>query len=81
MRREKISDDNCSIGVGAMIVFIAMVLLASMVMISLIKITEEISQSTQRTAEDARRNSVNTVVIVGGWVYDRLDDMLFMMEF
>jgi len=81
MRREKISDDNCAIGIGAMIVFIAMVLLASMVMISLIKITEEISQSTQRTAEDARRNSVNTVVIVGGWVYDSWDDMLFMMEF
>ena len=50
-------------------------------MVSIIKITEEVSQSTQRTTEDARRNSVNTVVIVGGWVYDDYDDMLFMMEF
>ncbi|MBT4406777.1 MAG: hypothetical protein HOC79_02770 [Euryarchaeota archaeon] len=81
MRREKISDENCAMGIGALIVFVAMVLLASIVMVSIIKITEEVSQSTQRTTEDARRNSVNTVVIVGGWVYDNYDDMLFMMEF
>lgn len=81
IRRGNRTDDNCTIGVGAMIVFIAMVLLASIVMISIIKITEEIAQSTQKTAEDTRRESVNTVVIVGGWVYDNYDDMLFMMEF
>ena len=82
MRRNKIiSDDECSMGTGALIVFVAMVMLATIITFTLINITEKISQHTQQASEDVRRNSVNTVVITGAWVYDNQDDMLFMMEF
>ena len=56
-------------------------MLASIITFTLINITEQISQHTQQASEDVRRNSVNTVVITGAWVYDNQDDMLFMMEF
>ena len=82
MRRNKIiSDDECSMGTGALIVFVAMVMLATIITFTLINITEKISQHTQQASEDVRRNSVNTVVITGAWVHDNQDDMLFMMEF
>ena len=82
MRRQKINlDENCTMGVGALIVFIAMILLASIISVTIIRVVEEISQQTDRTAEDARRNNVNTILITGAWVYDDYDDMLFLMEF
>ena len=82
MRRSRIkSDDECSVGSGALIVYIAMILLAVTISFTVINITESISQNTQKTAEDVRRNSVNSVIITGAWVYDNQDDMLFMMEF
>ena len=82
MRRNRIiSDDECSMGTGALIVFVAMVMLATIITFTLINITEKLSQHTQQASEDVRRNSVNTVVITGAWVYDNQDDMLFLMEF
>ena len=82
MLRNKLkSDDKCTVGTGALIMFIAMILLSSMIAFTLIRITEEIAQKTQNTAEDVRRDSVNSVIITGAWVYDNQDDMLFMMEF
>ena len=82
MRRQKINlDENCTMGVGALIVFIAMILLASIISVTIIRVTEEISQQTDKTAEDARRNNVNSILITGAWVYDNYDDMLFLMEF
>lgn len=82
MRRSKLkSDDECSMGAGAFIVFIAIILLASIISVTIIRITEEISQKTQIAAEDARRDSVNSVIITGAWVFDNQDDMLFLMEF
>lgn len=82
MRRSKLkSDDECSVGTGALIVYISMILLASIIAVQIIQISEKISQKTQNTAEDARRDSVNSVIITGAWVYDNQDDMLFLMEF
>jgi len=68
-------------GIGAMIVFIGMILFASLVSYTIIHLTEEIAQNSQNTAEDVRRDVANSVIITGGWVYDSFDDMLFMMEF
>ncbi|HIF45226.1 MAG TPA: hypothetical protein EYQ73_00275 [Candidatus Poseidoniales archaeon] len=82
MRRQKINpDENCSMGVGALIMLIAMILMASIVMVSIIQVVEKISQNTDQAGEDARRNAVNTIFITGAWVYDDYDDMLFLMEF
>lgn len=80
-RRDVQREENAHFGVGAMIVFVAMILLATIVSASIILLVEKISQQTGKTAEDARRESVNTVIIVGGWVGDNYDDYLFMMEF
>ncbi len=82
MRRLQIkSDDNCTMGIGAMIVFISMIIFASIVSFTIIHLTEELTQHTQNSAEDVRRDFANSVIITGGWVYDDFDDMLFMMEF
>lgn len=82
MRRSRIkSDDECSVGSGALIVYIAMILLATIISFTVINITEKISQKSEQVAEDVRRDSVNSVIITGAWVYDNQDDMLFMMEF
>lgn len=75
------SDENCTVGTGALIVFVSMVLLASLITFTLVKITEEIAQSSQKTSEDVRRDVVNSIIITGAWVYDNYDDMLFMVEF
>ena len=49
MRRSRIkNDENCTIGTGALVVFVSMVLLATLVTFTLVKITEEIAQSTQK---------------------------------
>ncbi len=82
MRRSRIkSDDECSVGTGALIIYVAMILLASLISFTIINGTEKIVQHTEETAEDARRDSANSVIITGAWVYDGYDDMLFMMEF
>ena len=82
MRRSRIkNDENCTVGTGALVVFVAMVLLATLVTFTLVTLTEELAQSTQKTSEDVRRDVVNSVIITGAWVYDNQDDMLFMMEF
>lgn len=75
------SDENCTVGTGALIVFVSMILLASLITFTLVKITEEIAQSSQKTSEDVRRDVVNSIIITGAWVYDNYDDMLFMVEF
>ena len=49
MRRSRIkSDDECSVGSGALIVYIAMILLAVTISFTVINITESISQNTQK---------------------------------
>jgi hypothetical protein len=82
MRRLQVdSDIKGAIGIGTMIIFIAMILLSAIISFTIIHITEEIAQDSQNTAEDVRRDFANSVLITGAWVYDNQDDMLFMMEF
>ena len=75
------SDENCTIGMSAMVLFITTILLAAIISFTIIRLTEEIGQDSQNTAEDVRRDVANSVIITGAWVYDNYDDMLFMMEF
>jgi len=75
------SDENCTIGMSAMVLFISTILLAAIISFTIIRLTEEIGQDSQKTAEDVRRDVANSVIITGAWVYDNYDDMLFMMEF
>ena len=82
MRRLRMdSDIKGAVGLGAMIIFIGMIMLSAIVSFTIIHITEELAQDSQNTAEDVRRDFANSVIITGAWVYDNQDDMLFMMEF
>ena len=82
LRRNRIiSDEECAMGIGAMIVFVGIILFTSIVSFTIIHITEELTQNSQNTAEDVRRDVANSVIITGAWVYDNYDDMLFMMEY
>ena len=75
------SSDDGAVGMGALIVYVGTIILAILISFTLLNLTEKLSQNTQQTAEDVRRDSVNSIIITGAWVYDNYDDMLFMMEF
>ena len=82
MRRNQMnSSDDGAVGMGALIVYVGTIILAILISFTLLNLTERLSQNTQQTAEDVRRDSVNSIIITGAWVYDNYDDMLFMMEF
>ena len=82
MRRLRIdSDIKGAVGLGAMIIFIGMILLSAIVSFTIIHITEELAQDSQNSAEDVRRDVAYCVLIPGAGVYVNQDDMLFMMEF
>jgi len=82
MRRNHMkSNDDGAVGMGALIVYVGTIILAILISFTLLNLTEKLSQNTQQTAEDVRRDSVNSIIITGAWVYDNYDDMLFMMEF
>lgn len=82
MRRNQMkSNDDGAVGMGALIVYVGTIILAILISFTLLNLTEKLSQNTQQTAEDVRRDSVNSIIITGAWVYDNYDDMLFMMEF
>ena len=73
MRRLRMdSDIKAAVGLGAMIIFIGMILLSAIVSFTIIHITEELAQDSQNTAEDVRRDFANSVLITGAWVYDNL---------
>tara|TARA_B100000424_G_scaffold271605_1_gene275156 strand:+ start:4673 stop:5284 length:612 start_codon:yes stop_codon:yes gene_type:complete len=75
------SNVDGAVGMGALIVYVGTIILAILISFTLLNLTEKLSQNTQQTAEDVRRDSVNSIIITGAWVYDNYDDMLFMMEF
>ena len=82
MNNNNLAEDKiAALGLGAMIVFVASIMLAAIVGASLILLHEQITQQGSKTTEDTRRGSINSIIIVGGWVWDTADDMLFMMEF
>ena len=73
MRRLRMdSDIKAAVGMGAMIIFIGMIMLSAIVSFTIIHITEELAQDSQNTAEDVRRDFANSVIITGAWVYDNL---------
>ena len=80
MRRNQMkSNVDGAVGMGALIVYVGTIILAILISFTLLNLTEKLSQNTQQTAEDVRRDSVNSIIITGAWVYDNYDDMLFMI--
>ncbi len=69
-----------SIGIGAMIVFIALILVAAVAPTIIIKTAEELQQNAESTSDDTRKEisgKVNIIqIIVNGSTNDDLDSMI-----
>ena len=69
-----------SIGIGAMIVFIALILVAAVASTIIIKTAEELQQNAESTSDDTRKEisgKVNIIqIIVNGSTNDDLDSMI-----
>jgi len=64
----KKNDDGASIGIGAMIVFIALILVAAVASTIIIKTAEELQQRAEATGDDTRDEISGKVTIVSAHV-------------
>ena len=73
-------DTEGSIGIGAMIVFIALILVAAVASTIIIKTAEELQQNAESTSDDTRKEisgKVNIIqIIVNGSTNDDIDSMI-----
>ena len=68
----KKNDDGASIGIGAMIVFIALILVAAVASTIIIKTAEELQQRAEATGDDTRDEISGKVTIISAHV-DTID--------
>jgi archaellin len=72
--------DEGSIGIGAMIVFIALILVAAVASTIIIKTAEELQQNAESTSDDTRKEisgKVNIIqIIVNGSTNDDIDSLI-----
>lgn len=76
MKKEKINerrDDIGSIGIGAMIVFIALILVAAVASAVIIQTGEKLQQNAQQTGSDTQEEIGGKINIITMWVGDQLD--------
>ena len=77
MRRESIrmneNEVSGSIGIGAMIVFIALILVAAVASAVIIQTGEKLQQNAQQTGDDTREEIGGKVSIITVWVGDQSD--------
>ena len=79
---KRIEDDDLAvIGSDTMIIFIAMVMLSSVIGAMMFNVVDLMAQQTQHTAYDATKEAATQVIFIGGWVEDGYDDYLFMIEY
>ncbi|MED5272232.1 MAG: hypothetical protein VX613_05015 [Candidatus Thermoplasmatota archaeon] len=77
MRRENIRTNeeevSASIGIGAMIVFIALILVAAVASAVIIQTGEKLQQNAQQTGDDTREEIGGKITIITVWVADQSD--------
>ena len=77
MRRENIRTNEeevtASIGIGAMIVFIALILVAAVASAVIIQTGEKLQQNAQQTGDDTREEIGGKITIITVWVADQTD--------
>ena len=78
---EKQNDTFAQVGIGAMIVFIGIIIAVSSSMYVMINQLERISQGAESTISVATNEAHTQVIFVGGWVDDAFDDYLLMFEY
>ena len=69
--RTKKSDDLGSIGIGAMIVFIALILVAAVASAVIIQTGEKLQQNAQQTGSDTQQEISGKISIITAWVGDQ----------
>ena len=78
---EKQDDTLAQVGIGAMIVFIGILIAVSTSMFVMINQLERIAQGAESTVSVATNEAHTQVIFVGGWVDDVYDDYLLMFEY
>jgi hypothetical protein len=78
---EKQNDTLAQVGIGAMIVFIGILIAVSTSMFVMINQLERIAQGAESTVSVATNEAHTQIVFVGGWVDDAYDDYLLMIEY
>ncbi len=82
MRGRKIRvEDSGAIGLGAMIVFVAVVILAVLIGSTIVMLTEQISQQTQKTSADSDKDGSSKIIVEKIWIGDSVDDYLIMIKY
>ena len=67
-------DNIAAIGIGAMIVFIALILVAAVAAAVIIQTAEKLQQNAETTGEDTAKNLAGKFVLNGGFVHVRPTD-------
>ena len=78
---EKQKDTLAQVGIGAMIVFIGILIAVSTSMFVMITQLERIAQGAESTVSVATNEAHTQIIFVGGWVDDAFDDYLLMIEY
>ncbi|MDP6223431.1 MAG: hypothetical protein QGF34_00015 [Candidatus Poseidoniaceae archaeon] len=78
---EKQNDTLAQVGIGAMIVFIGIIIAVTSSMYVMINQLERISQGAEEAVSVATNEAHTQVIFVGGWVDDEYDDFLLMFEY
>ena len=77
MRRDNIrtneQESSGSIGIGAMIVFIALILVAAVASAVIIQTGEKLQQNAQQTGDDTREEIGGKISIITMWIADQVD--------
>jgi len=78
---EEENDNLAQVGIGAMIVFIGMIIATVTSASVMIYQLEVISERTESVVATASKEAHTQVVFVGAWIHDAYDDYLFMIEY
>ena len=82
MRGRKIRvNDSGAIGLGAMILFVAVVILAVLIGSTIIMVVEQISQQTEKTSADSDNDASRKIIVEKIWIGDSVDDYLVMINY
>ncbi len=67
-------DNFAAIGIGAMIVFISLILVAAVASAVIIQTAEKLQQNAQKTGEDTSDEMKGKVMVLGGYLDDQAND-------
>ena len=72
--RRRITDTEASMGTGALIIFIAMILLSSIILATMMLIAERLAQNPQQSGYDVLRSTSDKIIVNEMYVLDGFDN-------